>query len=107
MGWARDGRPRVPRFVILSFSFPLPFVSVSFRFRFRFLFSRFFWRLVHFADRSPPLAPPSFAPVRPHPSSRLFFAPHSPRLLATNGVSCPALVRLARWRRRRSPLLPP
>jgi hypothetical protein len=87
-GWARDGRPRAPRFVFLFFTSP---PSFSFRFVFFLLF--LFWRLSSVLLTILPLqAPPSFAPFHPHPSSRLF-SPRLPRSLATNEASCPTLVR--------------
>jgi hypothetical protein len=99
-GWARDRRPRAPRFVFLFFTSPLPFrvlfLFVSFRFRFRFHFISFhffflsyFWRLS--STVLPLQAPPSFAPVHPHPWSRLF-SPRLPCSLAMNGASFPTLI---------------
>jgi hypothetical protein len=68
------------------FSFRFISFSVSF-----LSFSRFFFGVSFVLLTVPLQAHPSFAPVRPRPSSCLF-APRSPRSLATNGASCPTLV---------------
>jgi hypothetical protein len=72
-----------------SFLCPFCFCFVSFCFvffsvLFCFVFSPFFWRLL--STVLPLQAPPSFAPVHPHPSSRLF-SPRLPRSLATKRIT--------------------
>jgi hypothetical protein len=87
-GWARDRRPRAPRFVFLFFTSPLPFrvlfLFVSFRFRFPFRFISFFSPIFGVSRRP-------FSPFR--------LPPHSPLFTPIPGRVCFPLVCLARWRR--------
>jgi hypothetical protein len=94
-GWARDGRPRAPRFVFLFFSSPLPFrvlfLFVSFSVSFH-LFSRFFLRLSSVLLIILPLqAPPTF--VRPSPSLVVFVCPLFASLGGDKWTFCPTLIR--------------
>jgi hypothetical protein len=106
-GWARDGRPRAPRFVFLFFSSPLPF---RFLFHFFFHFSRFFLvSLVRFADHSSPSGSSHIRPFVPVPRHVCLPLVRLARWQRMGPLAPPsfALVRPARWRRRGLPLLPP